>query len=920
MSLSAGDHFDRYVIEDLLGEGGMARVYRAYDPRLHRGVALKVLRLNSSSAPETGPNATDLLLREARASAALDHPNAVSVFDVGEANGELFIAMELVSGKSLRAYVGSPGVRWETKLRWMVDAARALGAAHSRGLVHRDVKPENIMVRDDGVVKVLDFGIAKRTVVDLAGVAGTSDAPLTQSVGGGLVGTPWYLSPEQLRGEAVDGRADQFSWAVTTYELLTGTLPWPKGALGLALVLAILNDTPRAPSGLVPELPSIVEAALLKALAKAPAQRFEAMEFVVSALEGLAPTSRHSWGDVHSAATIKTLPAPAMTPGERPAQGHVLLKTDGSATLPPVRPPGPWRSRSAALATVAVAGATVVGLISARVMRPPASDGAKTTTASASASASAATSASAWPFTSLPLPSSSNPEAVAAYRSYQQSFRDADWSASERGLQAAVDRDPTMAAAELRLAFMRSLESAREGMVRTMFHEALRNRHTLDDRDLALLDALEPYLQRSPSDPLESARRLAALLTRNPHDPELAYMLGSVYYDRGDLAQAVDAFGTAASIDPGFAQALSSKGGCLAYLGRFDDARSTFEEVLRRSPTATEPLWYEAQLEEQAGHCTQEEALTREWLARDPDDPFAYEWLAGALAGQGKPVDTVRTALEQRWARMDADQKTKREALDRSLLALMTGDFAGASAELHALEGQLAGEPGAQAHAEPQMLLLRIAEETGRSDLAREVATTYLARKDAWAPTHRVDDVSILLDPVPTMLGTLARVGAITPGQHDAQRQEWLAAWRSKTGAAYLGDLWITAWARPASSREDAETALSELTELGGPPVFVPTEPASAHVGRMYLLAGRANDAIAPLQAGASTCTSLAEPITNTRAWHDLGLALEARAAEGDKEAACHAYGTVLARWGHAKPRSLTAEDARARFAALGCR
>src|SRR5579871_6403990 len=130
MSLSPGERFDRYVIEELLGEGGMARVYRAHDPRLSRRVALKVLRVDESDEPESAPDASVRVMREARAAAALDHPNAVSVFDVGEADGQLFISMELVVGKSLRAFVDDVTVRWETKLRWMVDAARALGAAH----------------------------------------------------------------------------------------------------------------------------------------------------------------------------------------------------------------------------------------------------------------------------------------------------------------------------------------------------------------------------------------------------------------------------------------------------------------------------------------------------------------------------------------------------------------------------------------------------------------------------------------------------------------------------------------------------------------------------------------------------------------------------------------------------------------------
>ena len=887
----------------------MARVYRARDPRLHRRVALKVLRINSSATAEGAPDATDLLLREARASAALDHPNAVAVFDVGEADGELFISMELVNGKSLRSYVNDPGVGWDIKLRWMVDAARALGAAHERGLVHRDVKPENIMVRSDGVVKVLDFGIAKHTRVGLAGEGGF-DEPRTQSVAGGILGTAWYLSPEQLRGEVVDGRADQFAWAVTTHELLTGTLPWPKGVDGFKLVLAILNATVPPPSSLVKGLPSIADAVLLKALAKAPASRFEAMEFVVTALEGLTSPSRRSWADVPAAATTKTDPAPAMTPDAltllTPKTGS--LPTDGSAALATPRPRASGSlARTAVVATLALSAAAVAGLVAARLAHHASAEPAALVP-------EVATSCGPWPITALPPPRSSVPEALAAYRSFRQSFRDADWSSAMRALETAVARDPSMAAAQLRLAFLRSLETEKEGLVRTSFHEALRNRTSLDEEDTGLLDALEPYLQSEPSDPLEATRRLESLRQRWPHDAEIAYMLGSVCYDRGDLPAALEAFGAAAALDPGFAQALSSQGGCLAYLGRFDEARAALEDVRRRSPTATEALWYEAELAEQDGRCEDEEVLARAWLARDPEDGFAYEWLAGALAGQGKPVDAVRTALEQKWARLDPATRARREAVDRAQLDLMAGDFASAEARLRTLEGLLAAEPGAQTHAEAQLMLLHVAEESGGARLAREVATSYLARKDAWAEPHRVDDVAILLDPIPTMLGTLERAGLLSSAQRATQREEWLRAWRSKTSVG------ITAWAVPAGSHDEAVEALEALPGLGGPPLFTPTTPARAYLGRVELLAGQVAQAITPLRQGAASCTVLGEPIGNTRAYHDLGVALETGARREDRAAACQAYGVVLSRWGHARPWSVTAEDARARFKALGCR
>jgi serine/threonine-protein kinase len=909
MSLSPGDRFDRYLIEDLLGQGGMAQVYRAYDPRLNRRVALKVLRIDSSRGPESSSDPSSRVLREARAAAALDHPNAVSVFDVGEADGELFISMELVVGKSLRAYVNDVTVRWETKVRWMLDAARALGAAHERGLVHRDVKPENVMVRSDGVVKVLDFGIAKRLRVDLHPSVTFEDQAtqsITQSLQGGIIGTPWYLSPEQLRGDPVDGRTDQFAWGVTTYELLTGHLPWPKGVDGFQLVLAILNKTPERPSKLLPALPSIVDATVMKALAKAPSQRFDAMESVANALEGIAVSSRRSWADIQVGAMTKTDPAPPMDPPQVPLA--VVPLTDEPTTLPSKRPPRPTHRRPVALAIAGVAVAAGVAIYASR--------GAPPVPAAAPIATSAVPGSSAVAIIDLPPPRSNVPDALAAYRSFQRNFRDADWNAAMTALASATERDPSLAAAHLRLAFMRSLESVDEGLVRTTFMQAVRNRATLDERDAAVLDALAPYLQSDPSDPPESIRRLEDLHSRRPFDAEIAYLLGSVRFDRGDLAVAVEAFDAAIAIDPGFALAWSSKGGCLSYLGRFDEARASLEEALHRSRTATEPLWYLSELAEQQGQCAAEEARVRTWLSRDPDDWYAYDYLARALAGQGKPADTVRAALEQKWARLGQGHRAKLEPVDTALLALSTGDFTEAEQRLKASEMAAAGEPGAQAHAETLTLLARIAEETGKPDRARAVAEAYLARKDAWAPSHRVDNVSIFLDPIPEMLGVLARTGGLSPAQLEARRSAWLGAWRAKTSVAYLGDLWIAAWAAPASSREQGLAAIDALASFGSVPPFVPNMPAEALVGHAELLADRLDDAVPMLRRGTATCTVLTEPFGNTRGWLDLGSALEAK---GDRAGACDAYRVVVDRWGHARPRSVTAEHARARTVALGC-
>src|SRR5262249_55564290 len=152
-----------------------------------------------SEASRRGSEGSARMLREARAAAALDHPNAVAIFDVGAVGELTFIAMELIEGRALRHYVGRAGVSWDKRLRWLADVARALGAAHKRGLIHRDIKPENVMVRDDGVVKVLDFGIARRPDAPVDPVGATQKLGLEQLTGRGIVvGTPRYMSPEQL--------------------------------------------------------------------------------------------------------------------------------------------------------------------------------------------------------------------------------------------------------------------------------------------------------------------------------------------------------------------------------------------------------------------------------------------------------------------------------------------------------------------------------------------------------------------------------------------------------------------------------------------------------------------------------------------------------------------------------------------------
>ena len=281
----------RFRVDAELGSGGMADVFRAYDPMLDREVALKVLHAKLSSSDKEA-RGIERVLREARAAAALSHPNIVTIYEVGEADGEVFIAMELLHGKVLREVVADGAISLEQKLLWLLQSARALTAAHTRGLVHRDVKPENMFVCTDGTLKLLDFGIAKRdndTGDSGEGSFITGPSSLRTEAGRRL-GTPRYMAPEQHAGRGTDARTDEYAWGLVAFELLCGSLVVgehatataegevePTGASS-AMRIAELRTK-------VPALPAELGDAIARATEPKPSARFASMAPIVDALE-----------------------------------------------------------------------------------------------------------------------------------------------------------------------------------------------------------------------------------------------------------------------------------------------------------------------------------------------------------------------------------------------------------------------------------------------------------------------------------------------------------------------------------------------------------------------------------------------------------------------------------------------------------
>jgi serine/threonine protein kinase len=240
MSLSAGTRLGPYEILSALGAGGMGEVYVAFDSRLSRRVALKILPPEVAESAEREKR----FEKEARAVAALNHPNIVTVHSVEKSEGIHFITMELVEGKTLSEVIPRNGLPLKSFFDLAIPLANALSCAHEHGITHRDLKPTNIMVTDEGRVKILDFGLAK--VQYQAAGSALGELP-TQSMTeeGRIVGTVSYMSPEQAEGKAVDRRTDLFSLGIVFYEMLTGLHPF-LGASSAATVSAILKDTPRS--------------------------------------------------------------------------------------------------------------------------------------------------------------------------------------------------------------------------------------------------------------------------------------------------------------------------------------------------------------------------------------------------------------------------------------------------------------------------------------------------------------------------------------------------------------------------------------------------------------------------------------------------------------------------------------------------
>ncbi|OGD22872.1 MAG: hypothetical protein A2W03_06090 [Candidatus Aminicenantes bacterium RBG_16_63_16] len=293
-----------YSITEKLGEGGMGVVYKARDERLERFVALKVLPAEVMADPERRRR----FEQEAKSASALNHPNIVTIYDIGQADDAHFIAMEYVPGRTLDGLIGQKGLALRDALTYAVQIADGLGRAHAAGIVHRDLKPSNIMVTPDGLVKLLDFGLAKlvekdEAFPDISVTRTLARTPVTEE--GKIVGTVAYMSPEQAEGKPVDARSDIFSFGSVFYEMLTGRRAFA-GETKASTMAAVIALDPASPSGVSTPLPPDVERTVMRCLRKDPQRRWQNMSDLKVALQDLKEES-----DSGKLSTVFPAPVPA---------------------------------------------------------------------------------------------------------------------------------------------------------------------------------------------------------------------------------------------------------------------------------------------------------------------------------------------------------------------------------------------------------------------------------------------------------------------------------------------------------------------------------------------------------------------------------------------------------------------------------
>jgi eukaryotic-like serine/threonine-protein kinase len=877
-----GETLGQFRILAKLGQGGMGVVYRATDEKLRRTVALKVLPPGFAADPAR----RDRFLREARAAAAVNHANIAAVYDVAEADGRVYIAMELVEGESLRARLDRGALVVPEALKVARGICRGLAKAHERGLVHRDLKPDNVMVGEDLDVKILDFGLAKDVgLVHEGAIADAATLPQV-TADGQVLGTPAYMSPEQAAGKAVDARSDVFAFGVVLYEMVTGVLPFTASTT-MEVLIAIARDSPQPASARKSEVTPELEAVIDRCLAKAADARYTSARDLLVALESLGGVSQHSRG-----ATTAAPPAP-----------RARLRT--------------W---------TAVAAIGALGVATAWVgSRLRGHGDAVTTAATPAPSAHVDGGHVGVAMTDHPPPKTSVPEAAAAYAKGLQDFRDGADSRGVQELGHAVALDPGLAAAHLRIALRHETDDAVKS-----YQAAHQLRAQLDERDQMMLHAAEPLYAPGGQQRDECIARLVEAEKRFPDDAEIpAYlsmwqMLGP---NRDDALATIE---RALALDPGDAFVLAGLAELKADLGDEAGALAATQRCLAISPGATQCLEILALLHDGQGDCAAVLGDARRMIAIDPQGTRTRVGLATALTATGAPPEAVTEALKQAVETVpDPAQRAQQAATFRFEVAVLAGDFVLGATTLADVARTAAASPTPGGSEVPVSDWLHLLQETGDTRRAASVARDFLKRLPSYDDMYLRFNVQVQALQAEVAAGDITRQEAESRGRKALDEAVDLVHASGEPHRRFRRRV----YSGYAMLLDDEQATRDLLGWFGEPvPVMAPAlrlQDSGDVWWRWWRGFGKALavtgdvDAALPLLEEATRRCDVIDPLESAEDTfdfiHDLYWLGFAREKKGDAAGACDAYRRVLGYWGRARPRSVTADGARAGMKGLGC-
>jgi tetratricopeptide (TPR) repeat protein len=575
-----------YDILARIGAGGMGEVWRARDTRLDREVAIKIL------PPSRGDDSVQKqrFLREARAASALIHPNIITVHEINTVDSTDFIVMEYVRGETLTALLAHGKLPLAQALDYAIQIGEALKTAHEAGVVHRDLKPGNIMIGASGLVKVLDFGIAKRMSRETAAPDTTSAASLT--LAGATIGTPAYMSPEQAVGDPVDARSDLFSFGVVLYQMFTGVLPF-QGATSLSLLRQVVHEQQRPLRVVAPEVPERVAFIVEKCLAKEPGDRFASAAIVGQELRRAASREATATRDFEVDAAEAATTAPGTTPAH------------------------PRRVNRSALVAAAVMCAALVAawFVRTALVRAP-RDVSTVDAADATASASQLYQ-----------------QATELLRAY---YREGNIDKAIRELELALQRRSPYALAEARLslAYWRKNASSPDPHWRnqalTYAESAVRGdsqlafAHTAHGAALAVAGQLD-----KAGDAYQSA------FTLDPANADLLWRMGDLAVARKDVKGAEDFYRRSVAAGPKEWEPYIRLGSFYYKQGRYEDALKAYEKVRDLAKDYTRVYSNLAAVYHQLGRTDEAAAVLQRSLEIAPDST-TYSNLGTLLYFQGR--------------------------------------------------------------------------------------------------------------------------------------------------------------------------------------------------------------------------------------------------------------------------------------------